>query len=87
MFVPGKLFQLSVMIVGKAGAYLAEALFRCSTLGYAPGLTHKHYTRLERLNRNKHSSLLRTFVNYGRKKFYNIGCRGLHYKKFAIVIS
>ncbi len=22
---------------------------------------------------DKHSSLLRTFVNYGRKKFYNIG--------------
>ncbi len=30
-------------------------------------------TRLERVARDKHSSLLRTFVNYGRKKFYNIG--------------
>jgi hypothetical protein len=28
---------------------------------------------LERLVSHKHSSLLRTFVNYGRKKFYNIG--------------
>ncbi len=27
------------------------------------------------LARDKHSSLLRTFVNYGRKKFYNIGPR------------
>ncbi len=27
------------------------------------------------LARHKHSSLLRTFVNYGRKKFYNIGPR------------
>jgi hypothetical protein len=27
--------------------------------------------RLERLSRDKHSSLLQKFVNYGRKKFYN----------------
>jgi hypothetical protein len=31
---------------------------------------------LIRLVRDKHSSFLRTFVNYGLKKFYNIGpCR------------
>jgi hypothetical protein len=35
--------------------------------------TNRHYTKLERLAMDKHSSLLRTFVNYGRKKFYNIG--------------
>jgi hypothetical protein len=29
--------------------------------------------RLKRLARDKHCSLLRKFVNYGRKKFYNIG--------------
>jgi hypothetical protein len=28
--------------------------------------------RLERLDRDKHSSLLRKFVSYGQKKFYNI---------------
>jgi hypothetical protein len=28
---------------------------------------------MERPARDKHSSLLRTIVNYGRKKFYNIG--------------
>jgi hypothetical protein len=33
------------------------------------GLTHKHLTRLERLTKNKHSSLLRKSVNYGCKKF------------------
>jgi hypothetical protein len=27
---------------------------------------------LERIDKDKHSSLLRTFVNYGRKKFYKI---------------
>jgi hypothetical protein len=36
-------------------------------------LAHKHKTRLAKLARDKHSSLLRTFVNYGRKKFYEIG--------------
>jgi hypothetical protein len=30
------------MFAGKAGAYLSEAPFKCSTLGKAPGLTHKH---------------------------------------------
>jgi hypothetical protein len=29
--------------------------------------------RLERLARDKHSSLLRKSVNYGRKKFYSTG--------------
>ncbi len=32
-------------------------------------LTHKHQTRLERLSRDKHSSLLRKSVIYGRKQF------------------
>jgi len=32
MFVPGKPFQPSLMIAGKAGAYPGEAPFRCSTL-------------------------------------------------------
>ncbi len=33
------------------------------------GLTKKHYTRLERLRRDKHSSLSRTSINYSCKKF------------------
>ncbi len=33
------------------------------------------YTGLERLDRDKHSSLLQKFVNYGQKSFYNIGPR------------
>jgi len=31
------------------------------------------HKRLERLARDKHSSLLRALVNYGREKFYSIG--------------
>jgi len=34
---------------------------------------HKHQTKLPILGRNKHSSLLQKFVNYGRKKFYDSG--------------
>ncbi len=36
-------------------------------------LTGKHLTRQETLAKDKHSSLLRTFANYGREKFHNIG--------------
>jgi len=36
------------------GVYPSKAPLRFSTLGYAPGLTHKHYTRLARLARDKH---------------------------------
>jgi hypothetical protein len=41
-------------------------------LRYASSLTCKHCTGLERLARAKHSGLLRTLVNYERKKFYNV---------------
>jgi hypothetical protein len=36
-------------------------------------LLQKNQTRAERLIKDKHSSFLGTFVNYSRKKFYNIG--------------
>jgi hypothetical protein len=38
------------------------------SLGYAPALPGKHHSILERLAREKHSSFLQKFVNYGRKK-------------------
>ncbi len=65
MFVPGKPFQPSLMFAGKARAYPIEAHFRCYTVGQVPGLSHKHPTRLERLARDKHSSLLQKSVNCG----------------------
>ncbi len=46
VFVPGKPFKPSLMFAGKARAYLSEAPSRCSTLGYSPGPTHKHLTKL-----------------------------------------
>ncbi len=39
--------------------------------------------KARRLSRNKHSSLLQTFVNYGHKKFYNIGSRVLEATDFG----
>ncbi len=51
----------------RLGPTQMKCLFRYSTLGQAPGLAHKHQTRLERLVRDKRSSLLRKHVTYGRK--------------------
>jgi hypothetical protein len=58
------------MLVGKTFSLpLSEASERyCTQVG--KGLTHKQLTRLERLARVIHSSLLQTF---GLKKFYDIG--------------
>ncbi len=56
----------SLMFASKVGAYLSETPFKCSTFGWAPCHTHKHWTRLERLASDKHSSLLPTIVNYRR---------------------
>ncbi len=47
---------------------------RCFTR-VGSGLTHKNQTRLERLARDKHSSLLRKSVNCGRNKFYEAPVR------------
>ncbi len=72
MFVPGRPFQLRLIFESKSRTYLSETPFGCSTIGQAPALTHKHQSRLKEPARNTHSSL---FVNYGRKKLYNIGPR------------
>ncbi len=65
MFVPDRLFQSRPMFVSGAPE---GAITRVGS-----GLTHKHWTRLERLFRDEHSSSLITFVNYGRKFFITLG--------------
>jgi hypothetical protein len=60
------------MFAGEARDYTNKAPFRLSTLGQASGLTHKHYTRLEKLARDKNSSLFQKSVNYSYKKFCSI---------------
>jgi hypothetical protein len=54
------------MSVNEAEFYLSLPL-RCSTHYF------KKWSRLERLDCDKHSSLLQIFVNYGRKKYNNVG--------------
>ncbi len=70
MFFPGNPFQLCLLFVGKTGAYLIQTPLRCSIQGYFPALSHKHQTVID-----KHSSLLWKVVNYGLKKFNNVGPR------------
>jgi hypothetical protein len=38
-------------------AHTSEALCRGFNIGWAPGLTHKHWIRVGRLGRDKHPSL------------------------------
>ncbi len=75
MFVPNKPFQLIIMFVGKAGSLplsgVGERCFTCKCCSFI----HKQLTRLERPSKDKHSSLLRIFINYKRKRFHNIGPR------------
>ncbi len=64
MFVPGK---PSLMFVGKAKSLPLSGAPESCFGAVGSSLTHKHTTRLERLARDKHSSLLQTLVIYGRK--------------------
>jgi hypothetical protein len=56
---------------------------RCFTQ-VSSSLARQYLTRLERLARDKRSSLLWKVVIYGRKKFYNIGHRSTHVFPFLI---
>jgi hypothetical protein len=73
------------MFVTKTGAYTSEVPFRCSTLGPLAFPTNI-ILGWKAFAKNKHSSLLRIFVNYGCKFFYNIGYRLLTIKRSTDVI-
>ncbi len=83
MFVPSKLFQPSLMLVHTAGSLSSSGALEGASLGQSPGLTRKHYTRLDRPGRDKHSSLLRILVIYVCKTLYNIGSRPSDWPDFA----
>jgi hypothetical protein len=76
MLVPFKPFQPSLMFEGKSGAYPIGVPFSCSTLRWALGLSRNHWTRLEKLARNKHYSLFGPFVIQKEKRFKTLalGC-------------
>ncbi len=71
------------MFVGKAKSIPKSGAPEMCFTQVGSGLTHKYQARLEKNPRGKYSSLLQKSVNYGRKKFCNIGLRN---KYFCTVI-
>ncbi len=73
------------MFTGEAGAYprVKHNVLKCMV---GSGLPHKLCkTSLEKLARDKRSSLLWKVITYGCKKIYNIGPWSLFYKNITIV--
>jgi hypothetical protein len=83
VFVPGKSFQLGLIFAGKAGYCPSKAPLR----GRLLGLPKIMRLGSKRLDRDKYSSLLRTFVNNGLKKFYNIGLWCQRFKTFFFITN
>jgi hypothetical protein len=52
------------LVASKVRVYQSEEPFRSSIIELAPGLSHKHYTRVLKPTKNKHSSLLRPLISY-----------------------
>jgi hypothetical protein len=69
------LLKTLIFVVQEEPFSLSISAFRVfhSRVGFlATGLTHKHYTIQQRPAMDKHSNILIPFINYGRKRFYNI---------------
>jgi hypothetical protein len=65
VFVSDKPFQPSLMLaVGNVRSLPLSGAPERSFSKVSSGLTHKHYTRLERVAKDKYSSLLGPFVSY-----------------------
>ncbi len=65
-------FVPSLIYKSKTGACPSDAPFRLSTVEEALSCSRKYHTRLVRLGR-KNTGLMRTCINYSRKKIYNLG--------------
>jgi hypothetical protein len=68
------------MFVGKARGLPDSGAPEICFTWVGPGLAHKHLTRLEKLARDKHSSLLQKSVKYSSYKFFSTGPRILQSK-------
>jgi hypothetical protein len=75
MFFPGRPFQPNLMFQGKARSLPQFGQFERRYTWLGSDLSQKHWTRLERLARHKHSSSLQKLVNYRHIKFYNLKLR------------
>ncbi len=80
MLVPCKPFQDSLVFGGKEEPTQVKHLLGAPFQGWLQALPTKNSLDWKGLSGAKHFSLLRELVTYGRKKFYNIGPRGLYYK-------
>jgi hypothetical protein len=69
VFGLGKLLQPSLMFAGKARSLPKSRAPERYFTWVGSALKIKYKARLERLVRDKHTTLLRKFVNYGRKRF------------------
>jgi hypothetical protein len=63
-------FSLVQCLWVRPGAYPRVEHLKGASLRYVPPAC-KHWTRLEKLARDKHSSFLRISVNYCHNKFYS----------------
>ncbi len=75
------------MFVGRARSLPQSGSSERCFICLGSSLASKYQTRLERSASDKNSSLLRKFVNYGRKKFYNIGPRWLGWSPVTVVLQ
>ncbi len=64
---PCQAFPAQPNVSGKAGAYPSEAPSNCSTLRQTSGLTHKHQTRLESPDMDKHQIIWRFLTFFSSK--------------------
>jgi len=64
VFVPGRLSNLVQCLWAMPGAHpIVEHLKKVGSI-----LSTKHWTRLERLARDKHNKFLQTIINHAHKK-------------------
>ncbi len=68
LYVPSKRCQLTLKFVNFSVSYVFVMFFLTGL-----NLTHRHSTRLERIAKDKHSIILRAFINCRHQKFYKIG--------------
>ncbi len=72
VLVPGRLFKLSLMFVGKASSQPQTGSLERCFIRVGSDVTRKHCTRLEKPARNKNSSLLGPLMSYKENKVLSI---------------
>ncbi len=79
-------FHLSPIFVGKVRRLLWSGVPERRFTYVRLNLTSKHKTKLDRTARDKHTSLLNTFINYDYKIFITL-VPGLVFTKLVLLVS